>query len=65
MNDPSTRENALGAALDGPLHALGIVDSSSSGSDSAFVGERAEISSSSRCCLLLSRGGITSKSGAR
>lgn len=36
--------------------------SSSSGSDSAFVGERAEISSSSRCCLLLNRGGITSKS---
>lgn len=63
MNDPNTRENALGAALDGPL---AIMIYSSSGSDSAFAGEpvaRAETSSSSRCCLLLNRGGITLKSG--
>jgi hypothetical protein len=61
-NNPSTRENALGAALGGPL---AIVVSSSSGADSAFASEpeaRAEISSSSRCCLLLNRGGMTSKS---
>lgn len=66
MNDPSTRENALGAALDGPLHPLAIMVSSSSGSGSAFTGEtaaRVEISSSSRCRLLLNRGGMTLKSG--
>jgi hypothetical protein len=61
IDELNTRENTPGVALDGPL---AIVLSSSSGA-SALVSEpgaSAEISSSSRCCLLLNRGGMGLKS---